>query len=146
MLHCARVIAIVSIFDYWVEELSKHLIEKFRHSVCPILGLKTQQVTANIKPNLIALLISSYHAHSLDKRMSRVVHPGLDTLVQGPVVGGCLVPQACINGWGQGSCHTVVVLPQIRKICTVNSYQHINKHISLTLLVYSLASLMVFES
>lgn len=124
MLHRARVIAIVSIFDYRDKELSKHLMGRIKHSVFPILGLKTQEVTANINPNLIALLISSYHAHSLDEGMSRVVHPSLDTLVQGPVVGGYLVPQACINGWSQGSCHTVVVLPQVRKICTVDSYQH----------------------
>lgn len=124
MLHCARVIAIVSVFDHRVKDLSKHLTGKIKHSVLPVLGLKMQQVTANINPDLIALLISSYHAHSLDERVSRVVHPGLDALVQGPVVGGYLVPQVCINSWGQGSCHTVVVLPQVRKICTVESYQH----------------------
>lgn len=80
----------------------------------------------NINPNLIALLISSYHAHSLDEGVSRVVHTSLDGLVQGPVVGGCLVPQVCINGWGHCRCHAVVVLPQVRVISTVEIDQKLH--------------------
>ncbi len=125
VLHCARVIAIVSILDHRVKELTKHLMGKIKHSVFPGLELKTQQLTANINSNLVALLISSYHAHSLDKGVSRIVHPSLDALVQGPVVGGCLVPQVSINGWGQCCCHAVVVLPQIREISAVESYQQL---------------------
>lgn len=124
MLHCARVIAIVPVFDHRVKELSKHLRGEIRHSVLIIVGMKTQTVAADFNPNLIALFISSYHPHSLDERMSRVVHSSLDALVQGPVVGGCLVPQADVNCWGEGSCHTVVVPPQIRKVCTIENYQH----------------------
>lgn len=51
--------------------------------------------------------------------MPGVVHPGLDALVQGPVIGGGLVPQVGVHGWGQDSGHAVVVLPQVREICTV---------------------------
>lgn len=46
--------------------------------------------------------------------MSGVVHSSLDALVQGPVVGGQLVPQFGINGWSQSGRHAVVMLPQIR--------------------------------
>lgn len=91
MLHCARVVSIVSILDNRVKELSKHLMGKIKLSFPLISRLKTQQLPANMSSNLVALLISSYHAHSLDEGVSRVVHPGLDALVQGPVVGGCLV-------------------------------------------------------
>ena len=78
----------------------------------------------SFKSHLVALLISSHHAHCLDEGVSRVVHASLDALINGPVVGGCLVPQVCINGWGQGRCHAVVVLPQVREISTAESYQH----------------------
>ena len=65
---------------------------------------------------LIALLISSDHAHSLDEGVPRVVHTSLDALVQAPVVGGELVTQPGINSWGQSRCHAIVVLAQIREV------------------------------
>lgn len=120
MLHCARIVAIVSILDNRIKELSKQLVEKIKHSVSHLIfGLYTQQHTANMNSNLVALLVSSYHAHSLDKGVSRVVHPGLDALVHGPLVGGGLVPQVSIDGGGQGCCHAVVVLPQVREISAI---------------------------
>lgn len=125
MLHGARVVAIVSVLDNGVKELSKHLIRKRKKkktlSLAFFSGVKTQQLTANMTSDLVALLVSRHHAHSLDEGVSRVVHPGLDALVQGPVIGGLLVPQVPIDGWGQGCCHAVVVLPQVREICTVES-------------------------
>lgn len=52
-------------------------------------------------PYLVALLIASHAAHRLDERVSGVVDAGLNALVQGPVVGGELVPQFGIDGWCQ---------------------------------------------
>ena len=66
--------------------------------------------------NLIALLVPCHHAHSLDEGMPGVVHTSLNALVQGPAVRGQLVPQLAIDSWGQGTCHTVVVLPQVREV------------------------------
>lgn len=65
---------------------------------------------------LVALLITSHAAHRLDERVSGVVDSSLDALVQGPVVGGELVPQSGINGWSQSRGHAVVVFPQVRKV------------------------------
>ena len=48
--------------------------------------------------------------------MSRVVHPGLDALVQGPVLGGHLVPQPGVDGGRQRRRHAVAVLPQVREV------------------------------
>lgn len=127
VFHRARFVAIVSVLDNRVKELSKHLMERKKrpkHLVSsPLLGVWTQQHTANMNSNLIALLISGHHAHSLDEGVPRVVHPSLDALVQGPVIGGCLVPQAAVDGRGQRCCHAVVVLPQVRVVCTVDSYR-----------------------
>lgn len=65
---------------------------------------------------LVALLITSHAAHRLDERVSGVVHSGLDALVQGPAVGGELVPQFGINGRSQSRGHAVVVFPQVREV------------------------------
>lgn len=126
VLHCTGVIAIVSILDDRVKNLSKHLMEKVNTvSFSLFMGLKMQQLTTNNNTNLIALLVSSYHAHSLDEGVSRIVHPSLDALVQGPIAGGCLVPQVCVNGWGQGYCHAVIVLPQVGEISAVEMYPEV---------------------
>lgn len=65
---------------------------------------------------LIALLVTGHTAHGLDEGMAGVVHPGLDALVQGPVVGGQLVPQFGVNGRRQSRGHAVVVLPQVGEV------------------------------
>lgn len=74
---------------------------------------------------LIALLITSHTAHCLDERMPRVVHSSLDALVQGPVVGGELVPQFGINGRRQSRSHAVVVFPQIGVVRTLTKREKI---------------------
>ena len=66
--------------------------------------------------HLVALLVTSHTAHRLDERMSGVVHSSLDGLVQGPVVGGDLVPQFGINGRSQSRGHAVVVFPQVGEV------------------------------
>lgn len=48
--------------------------------------------------------------------MSGVVHAGLDALVQGPVVGGELVPQSGVDGRSQSRGHAVVVFPQVGEV------------------------------
>lgn len=68
-------------------------------------------------PYLIGLLISSYHAHSLDEGVARVVHSSLDTLVQGVAVRRRLVAELGIDGRGEALGHAVVVLSQIRVVC-----------------------------
>lgn len=75
----------------------------------------TQTVTFDL-PYLIALLVTSHAAHGLDERVSGVVDSGLDALVQGPVVGGELVPQFGVNGRSQSRGHAVVVFPQVRVV------------------------------
>lgn len=69
-------------------------------------------------PYLIGLLISSYHAHSLDEGVAGVVHASLDTLVQGVAVGRHLVAELGVNGRGEALGHAVVVLAQIGVVCT----------------------------
>lgn len=109
MPHCARVIAIVSVFNHRVKQLSKHLIGQKSDSYFASFFWDPKHKSLN--PNLVALLISRNHADGLDERMSGIVHPGLDALVQSPVVGGFLVSQVGINGWRERCCHTVIVLP-----------------------------------
>ena len=65
---------------------------------------------------LVALLITSHAAHRLDERVPGVVHSGLDALVQGPVVGGELVPQSGVDGRSQSRGHAVVVFPQVGEV------------------------------
>lgn len=67
---------------------------------------------------LIGLLITSHHAHSLYEGVARVVHSSLDTLVQGIAIGRRLVAQLGVDGRGEALGHAVVVLSQIRVVCT----------------------------
>lgn len=68
---------------------------------------------------LVAFLVASDTAHRLDEGVTRVVHPGLDALVEGPVVGSHLVPQFGVNGRSQSGGHAVVVFPQVREVWAV---------------------------
>lgn len=62
---------------------------------------------------LVGLLVPGHHAHCLDEGVARVVHPGLDALVQGVAIGGHLVPEAGVDAWRQALGHAVVVLAQV---------------------------------
>lgn len=73
---------------------------------------------------LIAFLIPCHHADGLDKGMSRVVHPSLDALVQGPVTRSLFVPQLGIDGWGESTSHAVIVLTEIWEISTLGERPH----------------------
>lgn len=66
--------------------------------------------------HLIGLFIPGHHAHSLDEGVPRVVHPGLDALIQGVPVGGHLVPEAGVDARRQALGHAVVVLAQVRVV------------------------------
>lgn len=66
--------------------------------------------------HLVALLVSGHTAHCLDERVPGVVHSSLDALVQGPAVGGDLVPQSGVDGRRQSRGHAVVVLPQVGEV------------------------------
>lgn len=95
MNHGSRVIAVVAVFDDRVKEISKDLQTQKRHqSSCKV-------VYSSSISHLVALLVSGHTAHCLDERVPGVVHSSLDALVQGPVVGGDLVPQPGVNGWRQ---------------------------------------------
>lgn len=50
--------------------------------------------------------------------MARVVHSSLDTLVQGVAIGGHLVAELGVDGRGEALSHAVVVLAQVRVVCT----------------------------
>ena len=51
--------------------------------------------------------------------MARVVHSGLDTLVQGIAVGRHLVAELGIDGRREALGHAVVVFAQVRVVCAV---------------------------
>lgn len=70
-------------------------------------------------PYLIGLLITSHHAHSLYKGVARVVHSGLDALVQCVAVGCHLVSELGVDGGSEALSHTVVVFSQVRVVCAV---------------------------
>lgn len=61
--------------------------------------------------------------------MSRVVHPCLDALVQGPVAGGAFVPQLGIDGWGKGSSHAVIVLAEVWEVRALGESHTTHKQI-----------------
>ena len=68
---------------------------------------------------LIGLLVTSHHAHSLYEGVARVVHAGLDTLVQGVAVGCHLVAELGVDGRREALGHAVVVFAQVRVVCAV---------------------------
>ena len=79
-----------------------------------------RRATGRQATDLVGLLVSGHHAHGLDEGVSWIVHPGLDGLVQGPVVGGGFVPEVGVDGRGQRRGHAVVVLPQVREVSAVD--------------------------
>lgn len=69
--------------------------------------------------HLVGFFIASYHAHSLDEGVARIVDTCLDALVQGPAIWGCFVTEPGVDGWRQVAGHAVVVLPQVRVLSAV---------------------------
>lgn len=67
---------------------------------------------------LIGLLVTSHHAHGLDEGVARVVHSSLDALIQGVAIRRHLVAEFGVDFWGEAFSHAVVVLAQVRVICT----------------------------
>ena len=68
---------------------------------------------------LIGLLVASHHAHGLYEGVARVVHSGLDALVQGIAAGRHLVAELGVDGRREALGHAVVVFAQVRVVCTV---------------------------
>lgn len=91
MGHSATVIAVVPLFDDGIQQVCKYLI---------------------------GLLVSSHHAHGLDEGVARVVHAGLNGLVQRVAVGCDLITQLGIDGGRQVAGHAVVVLAEVRVLGT----------------------------
>lgn len=124
MNHGSRVIAVVSVFDDRVKEISKDLQTQKHHQIL------CNDVHCSSTSHLVALLVSGHTAHCLDERVPGVVHSSLDALVQGPVVGGELVPQSGVNGRRQSRGHAVVVLPQVGEVRAttkrINPILHVN--------------------
>lgn len=68
--------------------------------------------------DLIRLLVTCHHAHSLDEGVPRVVHTRLDGQVQCVTIGSGLITQLGIDGRCQVTCHAVVVFAQVRVLRT----------------------------
>lgn len=111
MDHGSRVIAVVSVLDDRVKKVGKDLQTQKEDQI-----VLDEVCCCSSISYLVALLVSSHTAHCLDERVPGVVHSRLDALVQGPVVGGDLVPQSGVNGRRQRRGHAVVVLPQVGEV------------------------------
>lgn len=92
--------------------------------------------------HLVALLVSGHTAHCLDERVPGVVHSSLDALVQGPVVGGELVPQSGVNGRRQSRGHAVVVLPQVGEVRATTKRINLILHVNPTLFFAPFVSML----
>lgn len=80
--------------------------------------------TAGHPPYLIRLLVSGYHAHSRNERMSWVVHTSLNALVQGPAPRCLPVPQLMVHLRRSMPCSRQEDTEphQAGKVCTVLLY------------------------
>lgn len=72
----------------------------------------------SVTSDLVGLLVSCHHAHSLDEGVPWVVHARLDGLVQRVSAGSGLIAELGVDGGRQVACHAVVVFAQIRVLRT----------------------------
>ena len=96
---CSLGVATVSLLDHRIKQLCKYLCTSTRSPYMQsILQVTIHTInTAGHPPYLIRLLVSGYHAHSRNERMSWVVHTSLNALVQGPAPRCLPVPQLMVH-------------------------------------------------
>lgn len=76
----------------------------------------TERIT--MMSDLIRLLVSCYHANSLDEGVPRVVHARLDGLVQCVTVGSGCITELGIDCRCEVAGHAVVVFAQVWELRT----------------------------